>query len=136
MNYVTTNTTGCIIHANTTCIYNPKSYIYSCNIIDKVSAKDILTCAYTNRALQEDAYRSEAVKAIYDRGYITRDEANSLIGERYAKRNECTTIYCVDNGAEIVIFCTESTSFLESETLFKFSYEKYSGKVTEETNDN
>lgn len=82
-----------------------------------------------------DENRRKAVEAIYKRGYITRDEANDLVIARHAKRNECTTIYCVDNGAEIVIFCTESTSFLQSETLFKFSYEKFSGNVTEEKDD-
>ncbi len=125
MNIVTTNTTGVVMPYNivTTCYY-PKYNNYDCAI----------TNGYYGIIEPSDKYRLEAVEEVYKRGYITRDEADNLISERYAKRNDCTTIFCVDEGTEIVIFCTESTSFLVSETLFKFSYDKASGKVIEEIN--
>jgi len=127
MNIVTTNTTGVVMPYNTTYICNPKSYRYN-------YGSDISDVASYDFLKSSDEDRRKAVEKIYKRGYITRDEANSLVSERYAKRNDCTTIFCVDEITEIVIFCTESESFLHSETLFKFSYDKVSGNVTEDIN--
>lgn len=129
MNYVTTNTTGCIIpnYSNSTYVCNPNSYkyTYSCDIAD--------SCFIRNPS---DEYKRRAVEAIYKMGYITEEEAKELITLEIMRRNECTIIRLDDFSQNIIISCYEETStqenvILQENILFQFSYIKSTGNVIE-----
>ena len=78
--------------------------------------------------------RYRAVRALYEAGYITLEEAEQLGHHSWTKRNECTKIFLTENGGEVWLNCFDVTEGeLHPTTLFFLSYNKFTGTITDET---
>jgi hypothetical protein len=74
--------------------------------------------------------RFKAVRAAYDMGYLTYDEAKRFLEPQLVViRNECTDILLVEYIDIITITCTEQTSFTQYETIFDLTYDKSSDTI-------
>jgi hypothetical protein len=80
------------------------------------------------------SFNKEAVRAFYDAGYITLEEAEQLSHHSWLKRNECTKLFLTESGGEVWLNCFETTEEeLYPTTLFFLSYNKFTGTITDET---
>ena len=79
------------------------------------------------------SFNKEAVRAFYDAGYITLEEAEQLSHHSWLKRNECTKIFLNETSGEVWLICFEVTEGEHPTTLFFLSYNKFTGTITDET---
>jgi hypothetical protein len=85
------------------------------------------------------SFNKEAVRAFYDAGYITLEEAEQLSHHSWLKRNECTKLFLTESGGEVWLNCFEvpeeffCTKEIHPTTLFFLSYNKFTGTITDET---
>jgi hypothetical protein len=77
--------------------------------------------------------KNNAINAVYDRGYITEDEAKQLKEEGFARRNEHTIIQLANSFDKITLCCNEFDDN-DVNIIFKFSYFKLNGYVVDELN--
>lgn len=103
--------------------YNPSTYGYCYTDADG---------EYTNYLAAEEE-RRKAVKAIYTMGYITKEEANQLLGQDVAYRNKYTEIRLDIFTDRVIISCYENDPCATQipVILFQLEYLKSSGKVQE-----
>lgn len=80
--------------------------------------------------------RRIAIKAVYDAGYITKEEADNLVSELFTQRNECTIIRLIDFIEKVEFVCherqlKENSEQVRFEKLFDIFYIRSSGEIIE-----
>lgn len=74
-------------------------------------------------------YKTRAINAAYDNGYLTEDEAKQLKEEGYAQRNDFSSITIYETSTNVEIRCFEIT-LSHIDILFSLSYDKTTGVIT------
>lgn len=74
-------------------------------------------------------YKTRAINAAYDNGYLTEDEAKQLKEEGYAQRNDFSSITIDETSTNVEIRCFETT-LSHIDILFSLSYDKTTSVIT------
>lgn len=74
-------------------------------------------------------YKTRAINAAYDNGYLTEDEAKQLKEEGYAQRNDFSSITIYETSTNVEIRCFEIT-FSHIEIVLSLSYDNTTGVIT------
>lgn len=74
-------------------------------------------------------YKTRAINAAYDNGYLTEEEAKQLKEEGCTQRNDFSCITIDETSTTVEICCLE-TAFSHIEILFSLSYDKTIGVIT------
>lgn len=74
-------------------------------------------------------YKTRAINAAYDNGYLTEEEAKQLKEEGHAQRNDFSCITIDETSTNVEIHCFENI-FSHIEILFSLSYDNTTGVIT------